>query len=108
MDDLLDVNAWKKKLSHFVEERNWHSNHTIKNLVMNLCGEAAELMEIFTWDSEDSAEIRHLDPKISEHIQQEMGDVLMTLIMIAEKLNINLSTALAEKLILTSKKYPVK
>lgn len=106
MKDIIDIDKWKKKLSEFVDERNWRDFHNPKNLAMNLSVESAELAEIFTWvNSEDSKEI-YKDVEKFNNIKHEVGDVLMTLIMIADELNINLGDALSEKVKLTEEKYP--
>jgi dCTP diphosphatase len=106
MNDIINIDQWKKKFKKFVDERNWREFHNPKNLAMNLSGEAAELMEIFTWCNTDKSKEIHLDPQKLDYIRHEMGDVFMTLIMLADEMDINLSQALAEKVELTEKKYP--
>lgn len=108
MTDIINVDEWRKRLDKFVEERNWREFHNPKNLAMNLCGEAAELMEIYTWHNNEKSKTLHLDPEINTNIRHEIGDVLMTVIMLAEELDINLAEALEEKLSVTEIKYPAQ
>ena len=108
MKDVINVDEWKVTLKNFVKQRNWQNFHNPKNLVMNLSGEAAELMEIYTWVNSEDSKKTHLNSETKEHIRQEIGDVFMTLIMLADELDLSLSEALKDKFILTAKKYPAK
>lgn len=104
--DNIDVMQWRPILKKFVNDRNWEPYHNVKNLSMNLVNEASELMEIFTWKNHADMDKVISDPATNAHIREEIGDVLMTLIMLAEEMDINLSAALAEKVKLTALKYP--
>lgn len=88
----------------FVNERDWDQFHTPKNLSAALCVEAAELLEHFQWlqtggDNELSAQ------KI-EQIKHEMADVLVYLIRLADKLNVDLKEAVHVKMAINQAKYP--
>lgn len=107
MKDNIDINYWKEYLNNFVKERNWSDFHNIKNLVMNLVGESAELMELFTWKNIKDSQEAHKTPELAAKIRHEIGDVLMTLIMLADEMDLNLGQVLREKVELTEKKYPV-
>ena len=106
MNDLIDVTYWKEKLTLFVAERGWNKQHNPKNLAMDLVVEATELMNIFTWATTDDTIQSTIKNKL-DHMKEEIGDVLITLILISKSLNINLSSALEEKLKLTKMKYPI-
>jgi dCTP diphosphatase len=90
----------------FVAERDWAKFHTPKNLAMGVAIEASELMEHFLWstDAESSAH----DSERHAQIGQEMGDVLIYLVRLAQVLGIDLIAAATGKLELNRAKYPVE
>jgi dCTP diphosphatase len=100
IDDLRD------KLRQFADERDWDQFHTPKNLAMALSVEAAELLEHFQWLSD--AESTVLAPEKCAKIREELADVLLYLIRLADKLHIDLATAAADKLGINARKYPVQ
>jgi len=90
-----------------VTEREWQQFHTVKNLITNLMCESTELMEPFIWLSEEEAQ-KLVNSEKREMITDEIGDVFMTLIMICEKIDIDLEQALLNKMRKIEKKYPVE
>src|SRR5438876_12254172 len=83
----------------FVEERDWRQFHSPKNLSMSLAIEAAELMEHFQWiDVVESRQIGNDPAKLAE-VRDEIADVLCYLLALANELNIDLSNAVADKMI---------
>ncbi len=93
------------ELIKFVKKRNWEQFHSPKNLVMALSVETAELVEIFQWM--EGAESRDVDAVTREHIEEEVGDVMIYLTMLASKFDINPIKAAHKKMVLNAKKYPV-
>ncbi|HUX91835.1 MAG TPA: nucleotide pyrophosphohydrolase [Gallionellaceae bacterium] len=94
----------KMQLRQFAEERDWDQFHSPKNLSMALIAEAAELVEHFQWLTEDQS--RALDQKKLEQVQEELADIQIYLIRIADKLNIDLLGAVNKKIAANAKKYP--
>ena len=94
------------KLTQFVRERNWEQFHSPKNLAMALSVEAAELVEIFQWM--EGPESRTVDAATREHIEQEVGDVMIYLTMLASKFDLDPIEAAHKKMVLNAKKYPAK
>jgi dCTP diphosphatase len=88
----------------FVTERDWDQFHTPKNLACALSVEAAELLEHFQWLKDGSAEELGAD-KVTQ-VRHEMADVLVYLVRLADKLDIDLQAAVEEKMILNRAKYP--
>ena len=88
----------------FVHERDWDQFHTPKNLAVSLCVEAAELLEPFQWLPTGSAS--ELTDAKRDQVQHEMADVLVYLIRLADKLEVDLAAAVREKLALNCAKYP--
>ncbi|HEY2413134.1 MAG TPA: nucleotide pyrophosphohydrolase [Pirellulaceae bacterium] len=98
--DLRDI------VRRFVDERDWRQFHSPKNLSMSLAIEAAELMEHFQWiDNAESRKIGDDAAKLSE-VRDEIADVLCYVIALANELDIDLSTAVCDKMVKNSAKYP--
>jgi len=94
----------KVQIKEFIQARDWEQYHAPKNLAMALSVEAAEIVEIFQWKKADEP----LSPAEQEHLSQEIGDVLVYLLELAEKFEIDIIQAAKEKMILNGKKYPVE
>ena len=90
----------------FVEERDWDQFHTPKNLAAALTVEAAELLEHFQWLQSGKAE--ELGPDKLVEVRHEMADVLVYLVRIADKLDVDLFAAVEEKMVLNRAKYPAQ
>jgi dCTP diphosphatase len=96
----------REKLRRFATERDWDQFHSPKNLAMALSVEAAELLEHFQWLSD--AESAAVPSEKRTKIREELADVLLYLIRLADKLDIDLATAAADKLSVNAQKYPVQ
>jgi dCTP diphosphatase len=94
----------RNKLRQFAAERDWDQFHSPKNLAMALSVEAAELLEHFQWLSD--AESTAMAPEKRVKIGEELADVLLYLIRLADKLDIDLATAAADKITVNAAKYP--
>ncbi|SAK54215.1 hypothetical protein AWB81_01218 [Caballeronia arationis] len=89
----------------FVRERDWARFHTPKNLATAISVEASELLEPFQWLA--SGEREELDDEKLTGIRHEMADVLAYLVMLADRLDVDLYRAVFEKMALNRAKYPV-
>ena len=101
----MDLEEIKKTLTKFADERNWQRFHSPKNLAMALSVEAAELLELFQWLSE--AESETLGEKDRERATQELADIQIYLIRLADKLKIDIEQAVLDKMRINAEKYPV-
>jgi NTP pyrophosphatase (non-canonical NTP hydrolase) len=95
-DPLLSL---RDALREFADARDWNQFHSPKNLAAALAVEAAELLEHYQW-SETAA-----DPA---KVREELADVLLYLIRLADKLDIDLAAAARDKIALNATKYPVE
>ena len=94
----------KQRLRVFSEERDWDRFHSPKNLAMALIVEAAELVEHFQWLTEEqSADLP--DVKLAA-VAQEVADIQIFLVRLADKLDIDLDAAVAAKMAVNEEKYP--
>lgn len=89
----------------FGRERDWQPYHTPKNLAAALVVEAAELLEPFQWLTPE--ESMNLPAHKRAAVKQEMADVLIYLVSLANVLEVDLLQAAAEKLDINARKYPV-
>src|SRR5690606_16627606 len=99
-----DLERLKARLRRFAAERDWERFHSPKNLAMALAAEAGELLELFQWLTED--ESASLDEKKRREVRLELADVFIYLLRLADRLDIDLLEAAAEKIELNDAKYP--
>jgi len=94
----------KNQIKEFIQVRDWEQYHAPKNLAMALNVETAEILEIFQWkDTEQKLTVEE-----QEALSQEIGDVLIYLIELADKVGIDIIKAAKQKLALNEKKYPAE
>ncbi len=103
----MDIKALQHTLREFASARNWQPFHTPKNLSTALMVEAAELAEIFQWMTPDESTAAHLYPDKKEHIGDEVADVLLYLLQVADRCAIDIPQALANKLGKNAIKHPI-
>ncbi len=102
---MTEVDELRKQLREFAEERDWDQFHSPKNLAMALAGEAGELLENFQWLTEEQS--RRPSPEVLAAAGEEIADVLLYLIRLADKLGIDPIDAARRKMIANAAKYPV-
>ncbi len=89
---------------HAIRDHNaWAPLHSPKNLAMAASVEMAELVEIFQWLSEDEA--RRLPGDKMEHAGQEIGDVVLYLLLLCGELGLDLDAVVRAKLADTERRY---
>lgn len=101
---MTSIDKLKSQLREFARERDWEQFHSPKNLAMAMIVEAGELVEHFQWLSESQSQT--LDPDKREQVAQELADVLLYLIRLADCLDIDLMDAAQRKLAINAQKYP--
>lgn len=92
-------------LRRFAAERDWDQFHSPKNLAAALSVEAAELLEPFQWLTDEQS--RNLTPAQRAQVEAEMADVLLYLVRLADKLDVDLLRAARDKIRRNAEKYPV-
>ena len=106
MPEPSDLLLLRDKLRAFAAERDWEQFHSPKNLSMALMVEVAELMEHFQWLTESQS--RDLNADNQAAVAEELADVLLYLIQIADKTGVDLRVAALEKLSKNALKYPAE
>ena len=89
----------------FITERDWEQFHSPKNLAMALSVEVAEIVEYFQWLTEEQSQ--NLPPKRVAEVREEIGDVMIYLMALADKLEVDPVEAARAKLEINKEKYPV-
>src|SRR5580700_1194036 len=102
---LTSLEELRSALRTFASDRDWDQFHSPKNLAIALSVEAAELLEHFQWTPE--ADPAALSPDQHAKVREEIADVLLYLIRLADKLNIDLLSAAIDKIQTNATKYPV-
>lgn len=103
----MDLPALQSALRVFAAERDWPPFHTPKNLAMALIVEAAELAEIYQWLTPEQSRTAHADPAVKEQIADEVADVLLYLLQLADQTGIDVEAAALRKMQKNARKHPV-
>lgn len=107
IDKTTNIQTLKDKVLKFVQARNWDDFHSPKNLAMSIAIEASELMEIFQWlNEEESKNIMNTDENI--HLQEELADIIIYCLSLSNRLNIDVSSAIEDKIKKNGIKYPIE
>lgn len=93
-------------MQKFADERDWDQFHSVRNLVLAVIGEAGELAELLQWVSDDEI-TSFLEAGGRQRLSEELADVLIYLIRLADKAGVDLELALSDKLASNAEKYPV-
>lgn len=106
-DNQTKINELKQIVQKFCEERDWDQFHNQKDLSIMISTESAELLEIFRYKNEEQIK-EIMQGNKREDVEDELADVLFGVLRFAQMNNIDLSTALANKIEKTNKKYPAE
>lgn len=101
---MTDIPKLQQRLREFAELRDWQQFHSPKNLSMALIVEAAELAEHFQWLTQD--ESFNLADEKRQAVGEELADIFVYLVRLADQLDIDLPEAVDRKIALNEEKYP--
>lgn len=90
------------KINKFRDDRDWRKFHNEKDLAISISIEASELLELFQWKQSEEVTTKSI-----ERIKEELADVLIYSMMLADNLNLNIENIIEEKLEKNNEKYPV-
>ena len=102
-DNLTTIQQLKDSIEKFKADRNWGKHHTPLNLAISISIEAAELLEVFQWATKED-----VDPDKVEKIKEELADVLIYSLSLANTLDLDVATIVQDKIKLNAEKYPVE
>lgn len=100
-----DLKAVRDRLRQFAQARDWDQFHSPKNLSMALSVEASELVECFQWLTED--ESSNLSSEQLTAVTDEIADVQLYLVRLADKVGVDIASAIEQKIVKNEAKYPV-
>lgn len=95
----------KLRLQEFAKERDWDQFHSPKNFSMALIVECAELVEHFQWLTDEQS--KRLPEDTLDEVSLEMADIMIYLIRLADKLDVDLLESVNRKIKLNAEKYPI-
>lgn len=96
MKELIDI------INQFRDDRDWRQFHNPKDLAISLSLEAAELLENFQWNTSEEA-----IEKNKQNIKEELADVFTYALMLADDLDLDVSTIVTDKMMKNELKYPI-
>ena len=104
----MNIEEIQARLAEFAKERDWEQFHSPKNLSMALAGEVGELLEIFQWLTEEQSQRSSLSEDQLAAATEELADVLIYALRLADKLDINLQDAISTKINKNALRYTVE
>jgi dCTP diphosphatase len=107
MDAETTVQELRLAVRKFVEERNWGHYHSPKNLAISIAIEAAEIMEHFQWHTTQESYELLLDPARKAEAADELADVLIYCLSLANQMDVDISSVVIEKLERNQTRFPV-
>ncbi len=103
----MDLKNLIDKINAFSKARDWDQFHSIKNLAMALSVESSELLELYQWLSEEESNDKS-NKILMQKTKEELADILVYLLRISSKLEIDLEEAVLSKMEQNEAKYPVE
>lgn len=101
LDDL------RHSVAEFAQERDWEQFHIPRSLLLALIAEVGELAELVQWAPDEALDERWIEDHKSR-LSEEMADILVYLVRLADVLNVDLLEAASSKIRQNSEKYPVE
>ncbi|OIT29817.1 PREDICTED: dCTP pyrophosphatase 1-like [Nicotiana attenuata] len=97
----------RDRLAEFARVRGWDQYHSPRNLLLALVGEVGELSEIFQWKGEVERGLPNWTSDDKEHLEEELSDVLLYLVQLADVCGLDLGQAALTKILKNAQKYPI-
>ena len=106
-DDKVKIEWLRQMMRDFLKEREWEKFHTPRNLAASVAVEAGELLELFQWNTpEESARRIKEDPEFRRAVGEEMCDVMMYCVSLANAMDFDIAQTIAAKMEKNRRKYP--
>ena len=98
----------RQRVAEFVAARDWEQFHTPKNLSLAIAIEVAELMEHFQWLTDERASAAMQDEAKRTAVADELADVLIYALSLANALDVDVCTAVLDKLERNERRFPTQ
>jgi len=102
VSDLIEL---RDRMRRFTEDRDWSRFHDPKSLLLALMGELGELSELFQWLPSDDAAALAMKQPLRTRVQEELADVVLYLVRLADVLDVDLADASRRKLVNASSRF---
>jgi NTP pyrophosphatase (non-canonical NTP hydrolase) len=96
------------RLGAFVAERDWEQFHDPKNLAMAVASEAGELLAEYRWIANVEADAWSKEPENKRRVAMEAADVGIALLLLCDRVGVDLVSAMGEKIAINTENYPVE
>ncbi|MBN1979260.1 MAG: nucleotide pyrophosphohydrolase [Anaerolineae bacterium] len=106
MDDQVTLADLRRRIAEFIAARDWEQFHTPKNLSASIAIEAAELLEHFQWLTDEQAKAALQDEEMLAAVADEMADVIIYTLSLANALGVDASQAVLGKLERNETRFP--
>jgi NTP pyrophosphatase (non-canonical NTP hydrolase) len=107
-DQTVTIGDLRLAVHQFVSERDWEQYHSPKNLAMSIAIEAAELMEHFQWLAPEAARAYMDDGSVRAEVADELADILIYCLSFANSTEIDVSSAILQKLERNRSRFPIE
>lgn len=104
----MELNELKEKIREFNIERDWDKFHNPKDLLIALVSEVGELAECYRWLNDSELSKIHSDPAKKKKVEEEIADVIIYLIILSYKTDIDIFKIIEEKIEKNRKRYPLE
>lgn len=104
----MNIPALLEEVLRFRDDRDWGQFHTLKNLAAAVSIETSELQELLLWKTDAEAQEFVQSVKGKRHLEEEVADVVIFMLLLCFEAKIDLGIAVQRKLALNAKKYPVQ
>jgi NTP pyrophosphatase (non-canonical NTP hydrolase) len=104
---MTDIDTLRAALLKFRDDRDWKQFHTLKDLIISLNLESAELLELTQWKTERELSSLLSDASFREALRDECADVLLYLLLVCDAAGVDLLDAAANKIVKNAARYPV-
>jgi NTP pyrophosphatase (non-canonical NTP hydrolase) len=101
-----DLGELRQRMREFADERDWGRFHDPKSVLLALVGEVGELAELLQWLPADEVRQLAAAPALKRRLGEEMSDVLLYLVLLADVLDVDLPGAARAKLAEAQVRYP--
>lgn len=104
---VLDLNSIRDEIRRFNVDRDWDKFHNIKDLIIALTSEVGELAECYRWLTAEEISTIHSTPEKKKKVEEEIADILIYLLIISYKADINVLEVAKQKLEKNKLRYPI-